>query len=367
MRLIHALWHIVSGAGPMLRAGRQGDQIFRYYALKALADEGFFEYLKEPRTYGQILARFGFIDIEYTRSMIEILLADKDTGLVKEGEFYRARIANPVPELEELVGSTDHRLHGFLLMSEGLGQYILPRMRQEPISLSKTFARDDYDFMVKFDKVLSTQLYSAMRRACFAYLKRKDLAWLRGKQLLEIGCGSGLETAEIWARFDGDIQITAIDVVPSMIELAEESFEKHLDEIDPDHKPVTAVNRPIFKVASATRLPFDDNSFDASFWMLVLHWTPDPRKAIHETARVLRPGGLLFGMQACKPVMDAYLDIVIRSNENCYGFFWQDEYKRWMTESGIDVDLVPMMGVLRAFNRKDGHISLTQGDEGIAQ
>ncbi len=356
MRLIHALWHIISGAGPMWRAGRQGDIIFRFYALKALADEGFFKFLKEPRTYGQILARFGFIDIDYTRSMIDILLEDKDTGLVKEGEFYRAISQNPVPDLDQLVGSTDHRLHGFLLMSEGLGQYILPRMRQEPISLAKTFEQDDYDFMLKFDKVLSTRLYSAMRRACFAYLKKKDIAWLRGKHLLEIGCGSGFETAEIWARFDGDIKITAIDVIPSMIKLAEESFEKHLDEIKPDHKPITTENRPVFKVASATRMPFEDNSFDASFWMLVLHWTPDPRKAIHETARVLRPDGLLFGMQVCKPMLDEYMSIVIRSNANCYGIFWQEEYKRWMTESGIEVDLVPVLGVLRAFNRKDGRV-----------
>ncbi len=356
MRLIHALWHIVSGAGPLLRAGRQGDQLFRYYVLKVLADEGFFEYLQEPRTYGQILAKFGFVDSEYTRSMIEILVADKESVLVKEGDFYRTVAENPVPDLEQLVGSTDRRLHGFLLMSEGLTQYILPRMRQELISLAKTFEQDDFEFMLKFDRVLSTQLYSSMRRACFAYLKRKDIEWLRGKHLLEIGCGSGLETAEIWARFDGEIKITAIDVVPSLIELAQESFETHLQEIKPDHKPVTAENRPIFKVASATRLPFDDNSFDASFWMLVLHWTPDPRKAIHETARVLRPGGLLFGMQACKPVMDAYMDIVIRSNANCHGFFWQEEYRRWMSESGIDVDLVPVMGVLRAFKRLDGRV-----------
>ncbi len=361
MRLIHALWHIVSGAGPLLRAGRQGDQLFRYSVLKVLADAGLFGYLQEPRTYGQILAKFGFIDIEYTRSMIEILVADKEDVLVKEGEFYRSVSENPVPDLEQLVGSTDRRLHGFLLMSEGLKKYILRRMRQEPISLAKTFEQDDYNFMLKFDEVLSTQLYSAMRRACFAYLKRKDIDWLRGKRFLEIGCGSGLETAEIWARFNGEIKITAIDVVPSLIELARESFETHLREIDPDHAPLTAENRPIFKVASATRMPFEDNSFDASFWMLVLHWTPDPRKAIHETARVLRPGGLLFGMQACKPVMDAYMDIVIRSNANCYGFFWQEEYKRWMTESGIEVDLVPVMGVLRALNRKDGRARETLG------
>lgn len=356
MRLIHALWHVISGAGPVMRASRQGALLFRYCVLNALYAEGLFEYLQEPRTYGQILAKFGFMDIEYTRSLIDILVADKEEILLKEGEFYRTVTVNPVPDLETLVSQTDQRLHGFLLMAEGLTQYIFPRLRQQPISLSKTFEQDGREFMSKIDKVLAIRLYSAFRRACFAYLKKRDLVWMRGKRLIEVGCGSGRETAELWARFDGDIKITAIDAVPSMIELAEQNFEKHLKEINPDHSPVTENNRPVFKLASATRMPFDDNSFDAAFWMFVLHWTPDPRKTIHEAARVVRPDGLIFGLQPCRPTVDEYIDIVFRSNENCYGFFWQEDYRRWMTESGLEVDLVPYLWVMRTLNRKDGKV-----------
>ncbi|NIS80755.1 MAG: methyltransferase domain-containing protein [Anaerolineales bacterium] len=354
MRLIKALRHIISSAGPMWRASRQGERLFRYYVLQILSDIGFFAFLQEPRTYGQILAEFGFGDIDYTRSMFEILSSDKDVVLVKEGDFYRAASENPVPDLEQLVRKTDRRMQGFILLAESLTQYILARMRQQPISLSKTFERDGREFMYKFDKLLATKLYSGMRAASFAYLKNRDIDWLRGKKLLEIGCGSGRETAEIWLRFGSDIKITAVDTVASMIELAEQNFETLIKEIDPDHPPVTEANRPVFKLASATRLPYGDDEFDAAFWMLVLHWTADPRKVIHEAARVVRPGGLIFGLQSLKPVTDNYLDFMIRSNENCYGFFWPEEYKRWLTESGLEIDLVPYAGLLRASNRKDG-------------
>ena len=71
-----AWWHLLTSVGPGLRAGRQSDTMFRYYVHQSLADIGFFEYLAEPRTYGEILARFGFIESEYTREVMETLVND---------------------------------------------------------------------------------------------------------------------------------------------------------------------------------------------------------------------------------------------------------------------------------------------------
>ncbi len=344
-----------------MRGGRQLDKLFRYHTLRILKDIGFFDYLQTPRTYGEILAKFEFVDIAYTRFMMEILSADKDMVVDNEGEFYRAYSDNPVPDLSQLIQQTDERFRGFNIMAEGMTQYILPRLRQQPISLSKTFEQDGREFLIRFDKVLAIKVYSAFRNACFAYLTKKDMAWLRGKKLLDIGCGSGRETAELWIKFGGDIRITAIDTVESMIELADQNFEAHLRDINRDHPPVTSKNRPIFKVASATRMPFKDNQFDASFWLLVLHWTPDPKKAIHEAVRVVRPGGLLFGGQSFRPMVDAYLDLVIRSNENCYGAFWREEYIHWFEELGLEIDLTPYAGMMRVINNLDGNKSSENG------
>jgi SAM-dependent methyltransferase len=46
-------------------------------------------------------------------------------------------------------------------------------------------------------------------------------------------------------------------------------------------------------LADATSLPFPDGSFASAALLYVLYHLPDPRQALAETDRVLRPGGLL--------------------------------------------------------------------------
>lgn len=54
-------------------------------------------------------------------------------------------------------------------------------------------------------------------------------------------------------------------------------------DVDPDRKPDI--------VMDATKMNFKDNSFDIVFMIEVLEHIPDPRKAINEIYRVLKPGG----------------------------------------------------------------------------
>jgi SAM-dependent methyltransferase len=95
----------------------------------------------------------------------------------------------------------------------------------------------------------------------------RELAPLGGKKLLDIGCGTGglrgpLERAG--AQWRG---------------------------LDPGAKPA---GLPI-DVAPAEAMPYADASFDAAICVNALHHVPVPfmAAALNETARVLRPGGLL--------------------------------------------------------------------------
>lgn len=353
MGVLGAWWHLLTSVGPGLRAGRQSDTMFRFYVFQSLAELGFFEYVQAPRSYGEIVARFEFIDSEYTREVMETLASDTRHVLELNDGNYRLHPAAHFPSLDEILQKVDPRIRPFASLAEGMKDNILDRLREERVGIAELFERGEVSLVDRFNVLLGSGIYSKMRLAVLAVARPEDKAWLRGRRLLDIGCGNGRETAELWLQFGGDIHITAIDPVPGMIEHAERNFETLLDETSPQHPPVTPDNRPIFKLASATQLPFEDNTFDATFWLHVLHWTSDPRLAIREAVRVVHTGGLHLGGQAFKPEANPYFNLVIRGHRNSFGFFWREEYRRWFREQGVEVDLVTPAGFMCARNRKD--------------
>jgi ubiquinone/menaquinone biosynthesis C-methylase UbiE len=103
-----------------------------------------------------------------------------------------------------------------------------------------------------------------------------EAAGLRGKKLLEIGCGMGYDSLEFIKR---GVNVTAIDLTPAAIDFAKRHFET-----------VGAVADEV-KVDNALDLSFQDNTFDAVWSNGVLHATGDTPGAIAEARRVLKPGG----------------------------------------------------------------------------
>lgn len=103
---------------------------------------------------------------------------------------------------------------------------------------------------------------------------------VRGKRVLEVGCGMGLDALE-FAR--GGARVTGIDLVPRHVKLARKLFS-------------TCGIRGNFLTADAEKLPFPKNSFDVVYSHGVLHHTPNARKAILEILRVLRPTGKAYIM-----------------------------------------------------------------------
>jgi SAM-dependent methyltransferase len=101
---------------------------------------------------------------------------------------------------------------------------------------------------------------------------------LRGRHVLELGCGTGDLTL---ALLDAGAEVTAIDVSPGMVELARRRV-RHF-------RPVTPPPRLV--VAAAERLPFDDGAFDVVVGRFILHHL-DVTRAAAEIARVLAPGGV---------------------------------------------------------------------------
>ncbi|MFF0792997.1 class I SAM-dependent methyltransferase [Streptomyces spiralis] len=96
------------------------------------------------------------------------------------------------------------------------------------------------------------------------------------RQLLDVGCGTGIVTRRLAAVSDG-ARVTGVDRAPAMTRQAATRL------------PGAVV------LADSRRLPFPDGRFDAvtSVWLLHLAPTPaDARAIVAECARVLRPGGV---------------------------------------------------------------------------
>lgn len=90
-----------------------------------------------------------------------------------------------------------------------------------------------------------------------------------GREVLEVGCGTGLLLHEVNRRAR---RAVGVDLSPGMLEGAR---RRGLDVHE----------------GSATALPFADGSFDVAYSFKVLAHVPDLGKAFAEMARVVRPGG----------------------------------------------------------------------------
>ncbi len=108
------------------------------------------------------------------------------------------------------------------------------------------------------------------------YLPRLvDFSSYRGKHLLEVGCGAGIDLV----RFGrAGARITGIDLSRTAIDLARKNVEQH------------GLNADL-RVMNGECMEFPDNSFDVVFAHGVLQYTADTAKMMAEIYRVLKPGG----------------------------------------------------------------------------
>ncbi len=106
-------------------------------------------------------------------------------------------------------------------------------------------------------------------------LRLVDFDGFRGRKVLEVGCGAGVDLAR-FAR--GGAQVTGVDLAASAIDLARANFSQQGLQGD-------------FRVADGEQLPFPDDAFDLVYAHGVVQYTADPRRLVQECRRVLRPGG----------------------------------------------------------------------------
>jgi ubiquinone/menaquinone biosynthesis C-methylase UbiE len=200
-----------------------------------------------------------------------------------------------------------------------------------------------YDAGVKHDRVATVgawAMWGADMRRMFADVERLADA-PAGASVLDIPCGGGFAFRGL--RRGQAVHYVAADISPYMLGQARREAGRRgvQDAIE-------------FVEADVTALQFADNSFDLCVTYNGLHCLPDPRAALGELTRVLRPGGTLRGTSCVTgrgPRTDALIAIARRA-----GVFGNTphtgEIETWLREFGLDVVSLKRNGAIEFFEAR---------------
>lgn len=100
---------------------------------------------------------------------------------------------------------------------------------------------------------------------------------IRGRDVLDVGCGDGDLAVELWRR---GATVTGIDASPEMVEAARARAKQEGADIS-------------FMVGEAANIPFAPERFDVVVAVTILCFVANAAPVFSEIARVLRPGGVL--------------------------------------------------------------------------
>jgi ubiquinone/menaquinone biosynthesis C-methylase UbiE len=169
-----------------------------------------------------------------------------------------------------------------------------------------------------------------------ALAKRIAEALPQGATLLEVAPGPGYFAIEL-AKL-GKHHLTGLDISKTFVGIARKNAEKESVEVD-------------FRQGNASRMPFDDASFDLIVCRAAFKNFTEPVMALKEMHRVLLPGSkaLIIDLRrdAPKEAINSYIDKLDVSSVNAIFMKWtfrlmllkraytKDEFARFIAESGF--------------------------------
>jgi ubiquinone/menaquinone biosynthesis C-methylase UbiE len=142
--------------------------------------------------------------------------------------------------------------------------------------------------------------------------------------VLDIGCGTG-EFERLLLTENPQQMITGVDISEEMLLVAKQKCR--------------AYPNVSFQTASASALPFANNSFDVIVSASAFHYFDDPETALKEMRRVVKPDGKVVILDWCKDyllcrICDFVLKFVDPAYKQCYT---QKEFHSLFTSAQLDI------------------------------
>lgn len=144
-----------------------------------------------------------------------------------------------------------------------------------PAEQARQLARPDGDL----GRAVADWMNEANRPGYAALVAQLGLG--AGAEILEIGPGNARQAADIVAVAP-DVRYTGLDISPTMVAEAERI-----------NANLIAAGRAVFHLGAAEAMPFGPAAFDGVLSIGVMHFWPDPARALAEIRRMLRAGGVL--------------------------------------------------------------------------
>ena len=199
-----------------------------------------------------------------------------------------------------------HHLQGIINASGVLPRLRLPVRAKRDIADTFGRAASTYDSAADLQRQVAAQL---------AQLVTVEPV----ERLLDIGCGTGRESARLAERCN----VVALDLAPAMVAHA---ASRHAG--------------PSWLCGDAENLPLADCSVDAIFSSLALQWCEHPGAAFAEMRRVLRPGGCAWiatlGPQTLHELRSAWA--VVDAAEHVNEFAGREQLQRQIARAGLRVE-----------------------------
>ena len=169
----------------------------------------------------------------------------------------------------------------------------MPEQQILRITRTKEQAEKAYDRLSRVYDLLAGPFEKRFRDHA---LKLLDIG--EGEEVLEVGFGTGDSLRQIAESVGPTGNVCGIDISSGMMRVAEQRLARAglLDRVELRH-------------GDATKLPFEDNRFDASFmsFTLELFDTPQIPTVLAEIKRTLKPGGRLAVVSMSKENGDSLL------------------------------------------------------------
>jgi len=332
VRKFRCAMKLLRNVNSLLSVSRLGRMVNALALVIGLDKLGLLALLESPRSIEEIAAFIG--DVKRQAFLEELLKALVNEGVLDGSNgLFRVNKAT-VKKLYSMRGS-----HPFFKGAE----YLLAGFEEFMYEILVEVLRGaSFDFV---SPEVATLFY--LQNSSPAYKIGREILLelgggknLKGKCILDLGCGFGVEPLTILEYLDFDCHLICADFFSNVVDECMHTMVEGESTPLPAPKPLKDLDNVEFVVLDPsmnTPFPLPDESVDSVFSFQLLHWSSYPQRIINECARVLRKGGTLM---IATPLKDdnetTTIDVVVKASGG-NRIYTESELSAFMEEAGLEV------------------------------